>query len=142
MKRVVFLISFLIFSSGCNSYRVARFESSPSVDVVVYDDNRELIPESELIGRQCKIELRDGSIVEGKIYQIDQQSITISEGQNDSALNWENKDPVVVMKDQVSAINLACHSPGKTNLLTLGAGVALAGVLLLAAMAHGFRNNN
>ena len=133
MKKIFLLLALVFICSGCTAYRSTGYEITPASNLVVTHENGEPLTECELIGMLCKVELPDGSSVEGKIRQIDELSLTLVK--ETPASEWKKARTVTnkVMKTDISDLSLKAPSKFRTFLIIIGA----SAIGFAAVAAHG-----
>ena len=105
MKRVIFLIFLLVVLSGCSAYREINYEVIPEEGLAIKNDSGETIPKWELIGQYCRIELNDGSVLDGEIQALSQNEIRITNEEHFSAMESSRKYLHVVSVKDISGIS-------------------------------------
>ena len=106
LKRAIVLTSLIVLLSGCSAYRATNFEIMPDRGLVIWNDSGKAIPESDLIGLSCKIEMHDGSVLDGEIKEISQREIKLTKEEAISAIEADRKYITVVAVTDISDMSI------------------------------------
>ncbi len=106
IKKIILLVVLVVVCAGCASQRSANFEFKPTGELVVAGDKSQVLPDGDLVGAHCTVNMQDGTVLKGIILEISPLEVSIGKDKDSDALEEANAIVVAVGKNEIESLTL------------------------------------
>ncbi len=134
VKKIIILSVIFTVFCGCSAYQATSFNFNQTGELLVEKPDGGYLPEQELIGKKCKIELENGSIHEGEIQSISPQNITLVRFLGDSSIEEPQAVTTSILKMDIDDLKIEWTQKSRSSGLAIIAFVAALPIIFAVMM--------
>ena len=99
--------------TGCAAQRSPNLEFTPTGELIVAGDQSQGLLDGELIGEHCTVNMKNGTVFKGIIFELTPMDLSIGRDKEDDSLEGAIANPIVVVLDkkEIAYLTLTREQP-------------------------------